>query len=313
MSWFIETKTDRYGNPEKSLRVPRLVTSLVVFLFVIITLCNCFSIIPSGYTGVRTTFGQISETVMPNGINFKIPYVQSIAKVNNKLQDVVFYSSRSGDAKLWGETSEKVPVYLQDITVTYQINAEKSAWIYRNVTDYTQNLVSTSIVSSACKDAAVQLLAEEVTTRSKIEALSLQRLQQYLDEKYGANTVTVIKCSIANMDFEASYNEAITQRSLAQKQRETQIITNETNIAKAEADAKVKLKEAQAAADAQVIAAKASANALLVEATAQAEANEKINKSITTTLINYTKIKKWDGKLPSVTGANSLIGINLED
>ena len=48
-----------------------------------------FEIVPTGYTGVRTTFGQISNQIVPQGFNLKIPFAQNIKLVNNKQQDTV--------------------------------------------------------------------------------------------------------------------------------------------------------------------------------------------------------------------------------
>lgn len=45
---------------------------------------NSLVIIPTGYTGVKSTFGQIDETTIQNGANWKIPFIQKIEKVNNK-------------------------------------------------------------------------------------------------------------------------------------------------------------------------------------------------------------------------------------
>src|SRR5574344_168530 len=83
-----------------------------------------FKIIPTGYTGVRTTFGQISSQTVQNGFNWKIPFVQEISQVNNKQEDVTFGN------KVWAETSERTAICYKNITVTYQINHDKSAWIY---------------------------------------------------------------------------------------------------------------------------------------------------------------------------------------
>lgn len=50
-----------------------------------------------------------------------IPFVQSIHKVNNKQQD------KHIEAQIWGEASDKTPVYAADVIVTYQVLPEKSA------------------------------------------------------------------------------------------------------------------------------------------------------------------------------------------
>ena len=58
-----------------------------VIIVLLLAVCS-FHIIPTGYTGVKTSFGQIQETTIQSGkLNFCIPFVQSIHKVNNKQQD----------------------------------------------------------------------------------------------------------------------------------------------------------------------------------------------------------------------------------
>lgn len=52
-------------------------------------------------------------------------------------------------------------------------------------------------------------------------------------------------------------------------------------------------------------------NGVLAEnANAQAEANRKLAESLSDTLIDYQKIQKWDGKLPTVSGGNALVSID---
>ena len=69
------------------------------------------------------------------------------------------------------------------------------------------------------------------------------------------------------------------------------------------------LREAVAAARKKVALAEGSAKSTLTKAKAQAEANRLLNASITSNLIEYEKIKKWDGKLPHVSGASAFINI----
>ena len=47
-----------------------------------------------------------------------------------------------------------------------------------------------------------------------------------------------------------------------------------------------------------------------IAADAQAEANRKLAESLSDTLIEYQKIQKWDGKLPTVSGSNALVSID---
>ena len=55
-----------------------------VIIVLVLAVCS-FHIIPTGYTGVKTSFGQIKETTIQSGkLNFCIPFVQSIPQTGRK-------------------------------------------------------------------------------------------------------------------------------------------------------------------------------------------------------------------------------------
>ncbi len=242
-----------------------------------------FTIIPTGYTGVRVTFGQVEEQTLNNGFNFQIPFVQEIVLVNNKQQDIKFY-----DNPISSETSERNTVNFQGITVTYQINPQKSAWIFANVTNYEAGLVNESLVASAIKTTSKTLSPNDCTNRSIIEPKAKENIQKSLDEKYGAEVVYVNKVVINDATFDSEYDEKIAKKQQAQIDYETQQIENKKNIEKAEAEAAVTKTNAQAKADAKVI-----------EAQAEADANKLISDSIDDNVLRNRYYDKWDGKLPT--------------
>lgn len=274
----------------KKVSRPRTVIGVVAGI-VFLIIAGTIVIVPTGYTGVRTTFGQVSDTSISQGINFKIPLVQSIDLVNNKMQDIT-----TGDSEIWGESSEKTPVYATSIVVTYNVSAEKSAWLYTNVTKNDKNLITESLISSAIKSAMVKFTTKEVTVRSKIEPCVKEQLQLSVNEKYGEGVITIRKVVINNMDFEQSYNDAIAAKSIAQETAEKQAIENKTAIEKAEADKTVEIKKAEAQAESKRIAAEA-----------EAEANKVINESLNDNILKSKFYEKWDGKLPTVMGESASI------
>lgn len=263
---------------------------IIAVLLVIFLGANSVKIIPTGYTGVRTTFGQISNTVVQSGLNFKVPFIQSITLVNNKQQDVTF------EGIISSETSERNEVFFSGTTVTYQINAEKSSWIYANVSNYRNNLISESLVSSALKTVSKTLTPTDVTNRTIIEPLVKESIQASLNEKYGSEVVKINKVVIADATFDNEYNAKIAQKQQAQMAYETQQIENKTSVEKAEAEAKVKVTQATAEAE-----------AMLIEATAEAEANKLLEESLTDTILKQKTIDKWNGELPRVSGENGLM------
>lgn len=284
----------RYG--EEAKKINKAPWSLLLILGIaMIIIGDSFAIIPTGYTGVRTTFGQISNETVPNGLCFKAPFVQDIKRVNNKQQDTTI------NATVWGETKEKTPVYATDIVVSYQIAAEKSAWLYANVSDV-DSLVNDKLVSSAVKAALIEQTVETVTNRSYIEPAVVVKLQEALDEKYGEYTVVVKTVVINDMDFEESYNRAISEKSIAAQNQQRQQIENETSVKRAEAEKQAAILKAEGEAESAKIAAEARAQALLIEAEAQATANKKLAESITDDIINNKLIEKWNGELPVVSG-----------
>ena len=59
---------------KKSCVFPLFAVIVIAFLLI-----RSLTIVPTGYTGVKTSFGQIQETTIQSGkLNFTIPFVQSI-------------------------------------------------------------------------------------------------------------------------------------------------------------------------------------------------------------------------------------------
>lgn len=272
-------------------KVPTVLSVILIILGIAVNILGLsFIFVPTGYTGIRITCGQVSEDVVPNGLNFKIPFVQTIKLINNKQQDEKIKT------QVWGETSEKTPVYASDVTVSYKIAADKASWLYTNVTNL-DNLISTDMVSSAIKSAMSELTYDKVTVRSIIEPKIKEYLEDSLIEKYGEDVIYIQKVIVSQMDFEDSYNQAIAAKSLALQTQEKQKIENETAIAKAEANKQVSITNAQAEAQAKIIRAEADA-----------QANELLTQSLDDKILKSKLYEKWDGKLPAITGnANSII------
>ena len=267
------------------------VVSSVILVSVVVS--SSFCIIPTGYTGVRTTFGQIDQKPVSAGFNWKIPFVQKVNKVCNKQQDVFI------SGQIWSETSERTAIYYENVTVTYQINGEKSAWIVANVSDYKNSLITSGIVASAIKTASKELSSVDATNRGKIEPLAQEKLQKVLDEKYGPDVIYINKVVVENVDFEESYNQAIAEKQNAQLAYEKQAIENQKNVEKAEADAQAKEKAAQG-----------EANAIKIKAEAEAEANKKVADSLTDEILRNKYYEKWNGKLPEVVGSDANVILN---
>ncbi len=301
----------------------KIVLTVVIVAAALLIIGGMFKIVPTGYVGVKTTFGQISDTVIEPGFYFKLPVVQSVILVDTKQNDVQV------NAQVWGESSEKTPVYASGTIITYRINGSKAAWLCANVGNDADSLLTSSLVASSIKSAMVQLDADHVTVRSSIEPLVLEALRSAVIDKYGEDVVEIVKIVIDQMDFEDSYNNAIAQKSIARQQQEKQAIENATAVAKAESDKKVAVANAEAQAESDKIRAEAEASVAKIQANAQAdvaritadaeadvikkkaaaqaEANRQLAESLTDEVLKSQFYEAWDGKLPTVMSDGAVI------
>lgn len=273
------------------------VCGLVVFM----VSCS-FVFVPSGYVGVRTAYGQISDKPTKSGLNRIVPFVEQIHNVNCKQQEINY-----GDLQIWSETSERTEIYCQNVVIDYQIEPEWAAWIWTNVEEYDHNLVKQTTVESGIKAATKQYDDTDVTDRSKIEKTAKEMVQNALNNKYGDQIVTIVSVTIGNMNFSDAYNEAIEKKSQARLAAETAEYVNKQATQQITAEAEQKRIQATAEAEAAKIKADGEAEALRIRAEAEADANDKIAKSLTPELIEKQKIDKWDGKLPTIQGSGSTI------
>lgn len=270
-----------------------VVAGLIVLLF-----AGSFSFVPTGYVGIRTKFGQISDKSAKSGISWHVPFVEQIHAVNCKQQEVDF-----SDLKIWSETSERTELYCQNVVVDYQINAEYAAWIWSNVEEWDRNLVKQTSVESGIKAATKMYNDTDVTDRAKIEGTAKECIQKALNDKYKNQIVNVVSVTIGNINFSDAYNEAIEKKAQAKLATETAEYQNKQVTQQVKAEAEQKKIQAQADAEAKKIQAEGDAEATRIRATAEAEANEQIAKSLTPDLIELEKVKKWNGELPMIQGA----------
>ena len=69
---------------------------------------------------------------------------------------------------------------------------------------------------------------------------------------------------------------------------------------------------ARAEAEKKVAEARGEAESVLLKAKAQAEANRELASSITSDLVQYRALEKWDGVLPRMTGNSAVPFINVD-
>ena len=268
-----------------------IVTAVVVAIFVGL---SCMASVPTGHTGVLTTFGRVEDRTLEAGMNFKAPW-QFVVKMDNRVQkqttDLICFSSDIQEVSM-------------KYTLNYQISSKDAMTIYKTIgVDYYNNIIVPNI-TEAVKTSVAHYNAEAlVSGRSELS----QKIQEDLTTRLAAYNIIVVSASIEDMDFTDAFTNAVEAKQVAEQNKLKAQTEAEQRVIEAEAAAKIKQVDAEAAAAAKKTAADAEAYEIGVKATAEAEANKQLASSITQQLIDYKYYEAWDGKLPGVVGADTII------
>lgn len=281
---------DKKDAPGLKVLIP--IVSVVVAGALVIS--SCVSYVPTGYTGILTTFGRVEDNTLDAGVAFHLPW-QNVVKMDNREQRDAF--------QLEAFSKDIQQVGIQG-SVNYNIDKSTAMRLYRDVgTEYVPILVNPRIQEDVkiviAKYTAENLVANRQTMSDEIFNL----LKSELIEK----GVNIISLAIENIDFTDQYESAIEAKQVATQEKQRAQTQQEQQTMEATQKAERDRIAAQAAADVAKIEADAKAYAIQVEAEAKAEANKKMNQSLTPELIEYTKINAWNGQLPQFTGGSTPI------
>lgn len=278
------------GNKGAAIGCAVAVAFIAVFLFGI----SCAANVPTGHTGVLTTFGRVEDRTLEAGLNFKAPW-QKVVKMDNRVQkqttDLICFSSDIQEVSL-------------KYTVNYQISSANAMTIYRTIgTKYYDNIIVPNITESV-KTAVAKYNAEAlVSDRSELSHL----IQADLTERLSNYNIIVVSASIEDMDFTDAFTNAVEAKQVAEQNKLKAQTEAEQQIIEANAAAEIKKVNSEAEANAKKIAAEAEAYEIEVKAEAEAEANKLLAASITGELIDYKYYETWNGELPEVLGTDTTI------
>ncbi len=259
----------------------KVVAVVLILILVLVIVSGSITIVQPGHTGVVVTLGRVEEGVLQEGLHFKIPFIQNIVMIDNRITKLEV------DTEAFSSDLQTVETKL---AINYRVDTSKSYSIYKNIGGDYETVLVVPAVNEVLKAIASQYTAEEsVTNRTLISS----GLVDGLNEKLNDIGLYVTDVNIINFDFSEAFITAIEEKQVAQQE-----------LLKAETEKQTKITNAEAEAEAIKVKAEAEAEALRITAEAEAEANAIIADSLTDELIQYHKIEKWNGELPVVTGGS---------
>jgi regulator of protease activity HflC (stomatin/prohibitin superfamily) len=245
-------------------------------LLAVVTLFSSFYTIKSTERGVLSTFGKISSGVIDDGLHVKIPFIQTVKKVN--VQQKKFDGNENSYTRDV-QTSEV------QYTINYDLVRENVNNLIKNVGDDYHNRIVVPFIRSAMKQAFGNFAATEIVeNRDAVRREIENTLRHTLDSNYFLN----IQFQLVNIDFDDDFENAIKEKQVAEQQA---LKAKNVTI---QIEEQAKQTKIRAEADAEAIRIKAKA----------LESNPK--------LVEYEAVQKWDGKMPQYMMGNSLPLINLK-
>ena len=235
--------------------------ALVIFSFFSL---GVFTIIGPGERGVVLRLGAVEDRIMPEGFNWKMPFIEDVEKVDVKTQ------KEQVDA---GASTKDLQNVTTTIALNYHPQADKVNKMWQNIgKDYKIRVIDPAI-QEAVKAATAEFTAEElVTKRAEVKDKAILLLKERLLKHY----IDLDDLSIVNFHFSESFNQSIEQKVRAEQDALT---------------AKNRLEQVKFEAEQRVQQARGEAEAIRIQAQAiQAQGGKEY--------VNLKAIEKWNGTLP---------------
>lgn len=257
----------------------RVVVISIICLIALITVFSSFKTIPTGYVGVKTQFGKVQDTMLNEGINFKVPYIEKIVLMDCRTQKCEYIMEAS--------SKDLQKISNIKIAINYNVSAAMANQLYKQVGVKYEIIIVEPAIYESVKQGMSQYTAEElITKRSDVANVILNLLTEKLSEK----GITITALNIIDLNFSAEFDAAIEAKQIT----EQQTIQAQYELEKAKVQNQQKVENAKA--EAEVMALQ---NAQITEQTLKLKELE----------IMEEYVEKWNGQLPSTMLNDNFTGL----
>jgi prohibitin 2 len=256
----------------------------VIAVIGVVVATSVFVRVPSGYRGVLMTFGKVEDTVLQEGLNYKVPFTQTVVLMNVQIQKAE--STESTATKDLQEVSTTV-------AVNYRLNPGRVNEIYKDLReDYVSRVIKPNIEESL-KATTAEYRAEELVTK---RAVVKSTFDDILVERLKVFNIDVISVSLTDFQFSTSFAAAIESKVIA----EQEALQAKNTLEQIRYEAQQQIIQAEAAKNATIARAEGDAFAQIIQANATAKSIKLITEQMTAEYSQYLWLQQWDGQLPVV-------------
>jgi regulator of protease activity HflC (stomatin/prohibitin superfamily) len=279
------------GAVARKLR--RIVTAGVIAAVALVLLPNMVTYVNPGFVGIviHRAGGGVDSRPLGPGLHLRNPLTTGIEEYPVFMQTLVLTKGGTetspGNDEINVNSKEGQPISL-DVSMSFELDPQRTPHLYttfrRDIETVQHTYVKQSIRQSLQEVIGSEEIAAVIGPR-KAEVVA--RAQKLLEQRLAQYGILVKQFTINELRAPQAVIEAINQKNVMQQQALT---------------AQNELQKNQFQAQGDSIKAAGRAKAIFAEAQAQADANQKLSASITPTLVQYEMAKRWDGKMPMVSG-----------
>lgn len=280
---------------EKNIGLAGILAGMIVFAIVMFM---CMTRIGPGYAGVIYNMdGGIEDETLGQGFHMVAPW-KHVSEYPISTE-TVYYTKNSVDGNdddKDKKTDKSVNVNTKDgkqvnvsVTYAYHMDPEKLPTVFAKFRG--QDIKS--IESGYMKNAMYEALNNVTSQYSLMELVGDKRpeINQKIFEAFKAD---LEECGIVIETFNLS--DVVPDDATATA------IQNVVNAQNALMQAKIEKEQAEVEAEKARVTAKGKADAALIEAEGQAQANAKLQESLTPGVLKQRAIEKWNGELSKISG-----------
>ena len=275
-------------------------------VLILAVVLSSITVVPTGYTGILTTFGRVEDRTISAGAHFILPW-QNVVKMDNRTQKVQISTNA------FSSDIQQVDL---NLSVNFCIDQETAQELYKTVgINYYDNVMYPRILENTkavfSQYSAENLIAKRNTLSDQIAESTSADMKEY--------GITIVSIAIEDIDFTDAFTAAVEAKQVAAQNKLTAETEQAQKTMEEEATAKRAVIAANAEAEKSIIAANADLEVVKVQAEAalyagekEAEMNKRISESLTDSLLRYYWIKQWNGELPSTVlgdGADYMIDL----
>ena len=208
-------QTDRWGDKVKGedgqyigttstpyKKFSLLTAIIAVVLCVLLVFLGCIASVPTGHTGVVTTFGRVESKTYDAGFNMKAPW-QSVITMDNRVQKA------NTTLACFSADIQEVSV---SYTLNYQIDKVNAQEIYKTVGKEYYDTVIVPNIAEAVKVVTARYTAEQLVSARAELAVAVEEVLSASLAKYN---IQVVSTAIEDMDFTDAFTNAVEAKQVA--------------------------------------------------------------------------------------------------